>query len=147
MEAGKQIKETIIKETIYVSPTAKARPRFTVIGGRVRTYTPKKTRDAELMIRSHVLRVMEHGAFDEGVPLRLEATFYRDRPKSLPKRITMPVSRPDYDNYAKLLTDALETCVYKNDSQITTAWVKKRFGSPPRIELLIEVDSTEERSG
>jgi len=53
----------------------------------------------------------------------------------------MPVSRPDYDNYAKLLTDALEKFVYKNDSQITRAIIKKRFGSPPRIELTIEEDT------
>ncbi|MBA7577412.1 hypothetical protein ES708_19264 [subsurface metagenome] len=52
----------------------------------------------------------------------------------------MPVARPDYDNYAKLLTDALEKFVYKNDSQICTALIKKRFGSPPRIELAIEED-------
>lgn len=127
-----------IETIIYVEPMAKARPRSTIIAGRVHTYTPKKTKNAEAMIRT---QVMELGAFGDGVPLRLEATFYRDRPKSLPKRVTMPVSRPDYDNYAKLLTDALEKFVYKNDSQITTALVRKRFGSPPRIELKLEEDN------
>ena len=130
-----------IKTVIYVEPTAKSRPRSTIIHGRVHTYTPKKSRNAEADIRAMIrTQVMELGAFEDGVPLRLEATFYRDRPKSLPKRVTMPVSRPDYDNYAKLLTDALEKFVYKNDSQICTALIKKRFGSPPRIELNIEVD-------
>ena len=100
---------TRIETVIYVEPMAKARPRSTVIAGRVHTYTPKKTRTAEAMIKAMIrTQVMEIGAFEEGVPLRLEATFYRDRPKHLPKRVTMPVSRPDYDNYAKLLTDALE---------------------------------------
>ena len=83
---------------------------------------------------------MEFEHFVGDVPLRIEATFYRERPKHLPKRITMPVTRPDYDNYAKLLTDALEKYIYKNDSQICTALIKKRFGDPPRIELTIEVD-------
>ena len=129
-----------IETIIYVEPTAKARPRSTIIAGRVRTYTPAKTKKAEAMIEAMIrTQVMELGAFDDGVPLRLEATFYRERPKSLPKRVIMPVSRPDYDNYAKLLTDALEKFVYKNDSQICTALIKKRFGSPPRIELTIEV--------
>jgi len=27
------------------------------------------------------------------------------------------------------------------DSQITSAYIKKRFGSPPRIELTIRVDA------
>jgi len=130
-----------IKTVIYVEPTPKARPKSTIIHGRVHTYTPAKTRNAQMLIEAMIrTQVMQLGAFEEGIPLRLEATFYRDRPKHLPKRVTMPVSRPDYDNYAKLLTDALEKFVYKNDSQICTALIKKRFGSPPRIELTIEED-------
>ena len=130
-----------IKTVIYVEPTPKARPKSTIIHGRVHTYTPAKTRNAQAMIEAMIrTQVMQLGAFEEGVPLRMEATFYRDRPKHLPKRVTMPVTRPDYDNYAKLLTDALEKYIYKNDSQITTALIKKRFGDPPRIELTIEVD-------
>ena len=136
-----------IQTVIYVEPTAKARPRSTIIHGQVRTYTPKKTRNAEAMIEAMIrTQVMELGSFEEGIPLRLEATFYRERPKHLPKRVTMPISRPDYDNYAKLLTDSLEKFVYKNDSQICTAVIRKRFGSPPRIELAIEVDSDGEAS-
>ena len=131
----------IIETTIYVVPTAKARPKSTIFHGHVQTYTPVKTRHAEAMIEAMIrTQVMAIGTFEEGIPLRMEATFYRDRPKHLPKRVTMPVSRPDYDNYAKLLTDALEKFVYKNDSQICTALIKKRFGSPPRIELKLECD-------
>jgi len=136
-----------IETTIYVEPTPKARPRSRIVpgkaGGRpwVQTYTPKKTEDAEADVRAMIrTQVMELGAFEPGVPIRIEATFYREKPKSSPKRVTMPVTRPDYDNYAKLLTDALEKFVYKDDSQICTALIKKRFGSPPRIELAIEVD-------
>lgn len=130
-----------IQTVIYVEPKAKARPRSTIVQGRVRTYTPEKTRNAAAMIMAMIrTQVMDLGAFEAGVPLRLEATFYRDRPKHLPKRVTMPVSRPDYDNYAKLLTDALEKFIYPNDSQICTALIKKRFGSPPRIELTIEAN-------
>lgn len=132
---------SIIKTTIYVVPTAKGRPRSTVIGGHVRTYTPAKTKRAESDIMAMIrTQVMEFEHFVGDVPLRIEATFYRERPKHLPKRVTMPVTRPDYDNYAKLLTDALEKYIYKNDSQICTALIKKRFGDPPRIELTIEVD-------
>ena len=132
---------TKIKTTIYVIPTAKGRTRSTIVHGHVKTYTPAKTRRAEsdimAMIRTHV---MEFDSFGADVPLRIEATFYRERPKYLPKRVTMPVKRPDWDNYAKLLQDSLEKYIYKNDSQICTALIKKRFGDPPRIELLIEVD-------
>lgn len=80
---------------------------------------------------------MRVGHFEAGAPLRLEATFFRARPKHLPKKVTMPVSRPDVDNYTKLLTDALNKFVFPDDNQITSLYVKKRFGSPPRIELEI----------
>lgn len=127
----------VIRATIYVEPTPKGRPRVAVKGGRTFIYTPHKTVRAESMIRESLI---DKGAFGEGIPLRLEATFYRPRPKSLPKRVTMPVSRPDWDNYAKLLTDALEKYLYPSDAQITTCLIRKRFGTPPRIELVLGDD-------
>ena len=128
-----------IKTTILVEPKGKERGRWMQTpSGKVFSYTPHQTAHAENLIRD---KVMELGHFQDNVPLKLEATFYRERPKSLPKKLQLPISRPDWDNYGKLLTDALEKYVYRNDSQITTAIIKKRFGTPPRIELIIEEDS------
>ena len=123
-----------MKTTIYVEPVGKARPR--VVGGGV-AYTPQKTAGSEALIRISIRDQQEY--FDRAVPLRLVATFYRERPKSLKKNVVFPVSRPDLDNYLKLLTDALEKYIYHNDSQIVTAVVHKRFGTPPRIELELEI--------
>jgi Holliday junction resolvase RusA-like endonuclease len=127
-----------IEATILVEPAPKLRPRVAVKGGRTFIYTPHKTVRAENLIRA---ALADKGAFGEGVPLRLEATFYRPRPKSLPKRVVMPVSRPDLINYVSLLADAIEKFVYQSDSQITTLVAKKRFGFPPRIELKLEADT------
>jgi len=127
-----------MKITINVEPVGKARPRSTIRKGRVITYTPQKTAHAENLIRDKVMGLGQY--FERGTPLAIEAVFFRDRPKSTKKDVTLPVTRPDWDNYGKLLTDALEKFVYANDSQITTAVIKKRFGSPPRIELEIEED-------
>ena len=86
----------VVQTIIYVEPVAKGRPRSTVIAGHVHSYTPAKTRNAEAMIQAMIrTKARELGRFDAGVPIRLEATFYRERPKHLPKRVTMPVSRPD----------------------------------------------------
>jgi Holliday junction resolvase RusA-like endonuclease len=84
--------------------------------------------------------VVAKGKFAPDVPIRMEATFYRLRPKHLPKRVQFPISRPDIDNCYRLVSDALEKYVYGNDSQITCVLMKKRFGDPPRIELLLEED-------
>lgn len=130
-----------IEAIIYVEPTAKGRPRVTVIGGHAHAYTPRATRDAESMIKALIRKqVMEFGKFEDGLPLYLSATFYREKPASTPKKVTMPTKRPDLINYASLLFDALQKFVYADDSLIVTALLKKRFGSPPRIELLIIQD-------
>jgi Holliday junction resolvase RusA-like endonuclease len=134
-----------IQTVIYVVPTPKGRPRSRIVtkGGHpfVQTYTPTDTQDAEAMIKAMIrTQVMKLGKFAPDVPIRLEATFFLEKPKSTPKKVLMPTKRPDWDNFAKLLTDALEKFVYPADAQITTAVVKKRFGLPPRIELKLEED-------
>lgn len=135
-----------IETVIMVEPVGKARARTIMTkGGRYHSYTPSKTAHAENLIRDRVMVLGER--FGEKTPVKLEAVFYRERPKSLPKKVVLPVSRPDWDNYGKLLTDALEKFIYKNDSQITTATIKKRFGSPPRIELLMEEDNDNKTKG
>ena len=126
-----------IEETIFVEPIPKGRPKTAVKGGRVFVYTPAKTVHAESLIRQALL---DKGFFGEGIPLRLEATFYRQRPKTLPKRVRLPVKAPDLDNYLKILEDAMEKFIFYNDAQIVELHVKKCFGSPPRIELKITDD-------
>ena len=119
-----------IKTTILVEPRGKERSRLVrTPQGKVVSYTPAKTAHTENLIRD---KVTELGQYFEGsTPVKLEAIFYRQRPKYLPKKVTLPISRPDWDNYGKLVSDALEKYVYRNDSQITTAIIKKRFGEPP----------------
>ena len=135
----------VLEVTIYMEPVGKARARTVrTKGGKVMSFTPDKTAAAENMIRD---KIMGLGVkIPSGVPIRLTATFYRSRPKSC-KKLELPVSRPDLDNYVKLLTDAMEKFAYDNDSQITSLNVKKRYVNPdfpgpasPCIQLLLEPD-------
>ena len=59
---------------------------------------------------------------------------------TLKQRLKLPCVEPDGDNYEKLLNDALKGKVFANDGQITTCITRKRYGSPPRIEVEIEED-------
>lgn len=133
-----------IETTILVQPAPKGRPRTIFKGGRFITFTPTKTEQAETQIRLQLQhledRLNQRLYFEKDVPIRLEVTFYRVRPVSAPRRVSMPTAAPDFDNYAKLLTDAIEKFFYHSDSQITTAIIRKRFGVPPRIELKLEED-------
>lgn len=128
-----------ISATIYVEPTAKGRPRVTVIGGHAHAYTPAKTRKAEQNILALIRTEMKKNfqAFESGTPLAMSVIFYRERPKHLAKRFTEPVTRPDLDQYVKLCLDALNHYVYSDDSQIVNLHARKKYGSPPRIELMV----------
>jgi len=128
----------MVSLTIYTEPVAKARPRVAVVNGHAHGYTPAATRNAEAAIRYSITQQWTTPPFAPGVPLKLTATFYRTRPVHLPKRVTMPVTKPDADNYVKLLLDALNGYLVVDDNQITDIAVSKRFGSPPRIEMTLE---------
>lgn len=124
-----------MKITIPMEPVAKARARQ----GRWTTYTPTKTVDAENLIRWHFTQ-LKRETFGKDVPLVLTAWFYRSRPKSAPKKRIYPTTRPDWDNYGKLICDALQKFCYKEDSQIVDAHVYKRYAKDdevPRIEIEI----------
>jgi Holliday junction resolvase RusA-like endonuclease len=131
-----------ISTCIYVEPRAKGRARYSVANGHVRAYTPVKTRNAEaeicIAIREHVMKL---GSFDAGVPLVLDATFYILKPKSKSKKVLMPVTRPDVDNYVKTLLDALNKYVIPDDSQVVTLRVRKRYGQTPCIDLKIREEA------
>lgn len=129
-----------LQTTIFVEPKGKARPRVVTKGGKTWTYTPKSSSHTENLIREQAMKLGQF--FPHEIPLKVEVTFYRPKPKGLPKRVVLPVSKPDISNYLKTLEDALERFVYDSDSQITSVLARKRFGSPPRIELSIEPDSS-----
>lgn len=131
-----------IEATIYVEPTAKGRPRVTVVGGHAHAYTPTGTRKAEQLIQALIRTELKPNftGYDRDTPLAVYLTFYRERPKHLPKKVTMPITRPDLDQYIKLILDSLNKYVWADDSQIVNLHARKLFGSPPRIELLIRED-------
>jgi len=135
-----------IKTTIFVEPVPKARPRFGVTkSGKRYAYTPHKTAHAESLIRESVVKLGK--SFDAKVPLKAEMTFYMQRPKSLPKKAKFPITRPDWDNLGKTVSDALEKFIYPRDSQLTDVRIRKRYTTlpaPPRIELVISEDEGDE---
>ncbi len=131
-----------LETIVYVEPTAKGRPKLTTAGGFARAYTPQKTANAEAHILYHIRQYLVGGGqFAKEQPIKLTVTFFRARPKSAPKRVTLPVSRPDLDNYVKLVLDAINGYAMTDDSQVTTIIARKRFTTEqPRIYLLMEDD-------
>ena len=129
----------MIKLIIPGEPVAKARPRVTKYG----TYTPQKTKDYEELVKWTCRNQYKDKPL-EG-PLRVDISFYMYIPKNTSKRrrtlkeskIILPVKRPDIDNLAKSITDALNGLVYKDDNQIVELHLYKYYSKEERAEVTI----------
>lgn len=128
----------LITFTIPGTAISKARPRTTKRGNRAIMYTPDKTKNYE----NYVKLVAAQYAPEELLvnPLDIELEFYLQRPKSLPKKIQHHVKKPDIDNLAKSVMDAMEGVIYVNDAQVIALRAYKLYGFPKctvRIEEVI----------
>ena len=52
----------------------------------------------------------------------------------------LPTKKPDCDNIAKIVCDALNGLAYNDDSQITKLIVSKFYDNKPHVRVLIEED-------
>jgi len=134
----------MIQLVFYLEPVPKAAPRTSFGDGSVHTFNPDKTTSAMAFIKTSAIswanknKVQSFPIFGPRVPLLMSATFVKSRPKSLPKRITMPAVAPDIDNYCKLLLDSLKGVIFFDDGQIVGMMCEKEFVQPggmPRIEV------------
>lgn len=103
----------------------KGRVRFVRQTGR--TYTPDATAEAMERIRSAYVRAANGATAPKGTPVLVEIDTFRPLPKSRPKRVTHEpdVFKPDADNIAKLVLDALNGTAWADDTQVTDLEVHK----------------------
>lgn len=123
-------------------PRGKARPRFRM--GRARPFTPKETREAENDLGWAARRAMAgHPVFAGAIAL--DAWFTLPVPASWSERKrnaalrgdVQPTTKPDADNFLKLALDGLNKIVWKDDSQVTQATIRKRYGALPGTVIVV----------
>lgn len=119
-----------MKFMILGEPIAKGRPKLSSFGGHARAYTPKKTRDAETNMRAQIVQQLPPDFVPMNQAISITIAVCRSRPKSKPKRITRPITKPDLDNYIKTILDAMNTVVFEDDSQIVSIVATKEYGVP-----------------
>lgn len=138
-------KGSVFKFIVYGDPVAQGRPRFTTKGGKARAYDPQKSSDFKeyvaLVASQHRPKELLTGA------LELTVIFYRPLTKVIEKSekkmaeveagTLLPITKPDVDNYAKGVKDALKGIIWKDDSQVTDLIARKRYSDTPRIEIEI----------
>lgn len=130
-----------IRITIANEPVAKGRPKTRLINGEVRTYTPHKTKQAQISITDRLARHQDK-AFVSHIPVKLTVIFFRTKSKYLPARETLPFRKPDLDNFLKLVIDAMNGVLIADDAQITSITTKKRWSNNGHghIEIRLEKD-------
>lgn len=123
---------------------AKQRPRFN--GNTNIVFTPSKTIGYEGWIRDCYLFRGPGKALEGEIKATIEA--YLEIPKSasktkraqMEKGIINPTKKPDSDNIAKSILDALNGIAYKDDSQIVELTVKKLYADKPYVRVTLEGD-------
>lgn len=122
---------------IPLIPVPQKQTRF----GRGHAYDPSK-KDKET-IQWHIK--YEHKAELLKCPIKMELLFYLPIPKSASKirlrqmvnQVILPISKPDVDNLAYLVTNALKGIVYADDAQIVDLILHKRYSEFPATVIKV----------
>lgn len=144
----------MIKIVIPGEPVAQGRPRFAKRGNFVQTYDPAKSKD----YKAYVRLLATNARLDGTLPplecaLEVEIKAFVAIPKSFSKKkrediaagILTPTKKPDCDNIAKIILDAMNGIIYEDDKYITKLYVEKIYSDNPRVEVTINECSSNER--
>ncbi len=119
----------MIEFFVPTRPVPMARPRVTKTG---HAYTPKNCVEYKSLISAYARDVMRGKEIYDG-EVWVAISFYYMTPTSWSKKKRESMtgegmtSRPDIDNLYKAVTDALNGIVYRDDSQITRAVMRKQY--------------------
>ena len=127
--------------TIHGDPIAQKQTRFSCINNRPRAYNPS-SKDQE-RIQWHVKPYAPKEPLTSAI--KLIVAFYLPIPKSTSKvrrtaminRVILPCVKPDIDNLAYLVTNALKKIVYEDDNQICYMELKKWYSDEPKTVIQV----------
>ena len=134
--------EKKIEFEVLGKPVGKGRPRFRNAGKFVQTYTPEKTAVFENLVR---LSFQQAGGVKLNGALQMIIFAGFPIPKSVSKKRREAIlsgedqytHKPDADNVAKAVCDALNGLAYDDDSQIVELVVQKAYSETPRTRVYI----------
>jgi len=132
-----------ISFTVYGKIVPKARPRVVQKRGMKfpLTYTPASTKKWEERVRLEALKVRPKIPLDGPLVLTCIFFFQLSKSKKEKDKTKQPywcIGRSDYDNLAKCITDATEKILFRNDNQIVSAVIQKRYTeNAERVEIKI----------
>lgn len=121
----------------------KQRPRVNMYTGNV--YTPNETKDYEEYIKQcFFLKYPQNIELLGRVDIEIIAYFKIPKSTSNTKLEKMlnceisPTKKPDIDNIAKIVLDAINKYIIKDDNQVTKISVEKKYGLTEKLMIKIE---------
>lgn len=134
----------VLAFTVPGDPVGKGRPRFARVGKGMRAYTPAATKSYEqavaLLARASLGR---RGPLQGPLAVRIDAwcpipaSWSRRKHAQALDEHLMPTTKPDIDNVAKAVLDALNEIAFADDAQIVDLTCSKRYGSQPHLEVTV----------
>lgn len=127
----------MIQFELYVKPLPQKQTRWS----RTHSYDPSKEYKESL-----IWQMKPYAPTDPILgPISLGIIFYMQAPASVSKtkrrlmleHVSPPIVRPDIDNLAYVVTNAMKHMFYQDDSQIVDLNLKKRYAEKPRISITL----------
>lgn len=128
----------MVEFEIIGKPCVQKRTRFSKKGG---VYNPCK--HEELMLEWQMKPYAPQQPW--GGPIDMSFTFYLPIPsktsairrRQMLAGYILPIIRPDFDNMAYILTNAMKNVFYKDDSQVVRCLITKLYGDEPKTIVRI----------
>lgn len=139
------VRTMIVRFEVPGEPKGKARPRIyqNKHTGKSQAITPKDTLSYENIVRWVYSSTPGVKVLDGEIEAHIIA--YYSIPKSMTKKNRKlieegklhPTKKPDADNVAKIVLDALNNIAYKDDSQVVKLIVEKHYSDNPRVYVVL----------
>lgn len=135
----------VLSFVVLGDPVGKGRPRFARVGKKaVRAYTPAATKSYE----THVALLARAGLGRRGplqgpLEVRIEAScpvpasWSRVKRRRAIEARMRPTTKPDIDNLAKAVLDALNGTAWRDDAQVVELACSKRYGAIPSVHVVV----------
>ena len=121
----------------------KERPRVNMYTGNI--YTPNKTKDYERYIcECFFLKYPHYVPIETRAKIEIVAFFkipntLKKAEKELAAKVELsPTKKPDIDNIAKVVLDALNKVAFKDDNLVSKIIVEKKYNDISKLEIKIE---------
>jgi len=135
-----------MKFEVVDSPVGKKRPKFSTIHGYAQAVKAKEDVIYENLVKVSFqqAKTVDYDLFNKPIKMKITAffavlkSFSKKKIEQALQGTIFPVTKPDVDNIAKIICDALNDVAYKDDTQIVELTIVKKYAMEPKVEITLE---------